>query len=80
LKQGTYGVTGFQLPQTLAGHRYRIVPGEPFALASDAGGRWNELGKPYPDSSIKDSLAAADGYLTKWYEWVTAYPKTEIAK
>jgi len=80
LKQGEYGVTAFRLQTTLADHTYRIVPGEPFVLASDAGGRWNELGVPFQDSSIKESLAVADGYLTKWYEWVTAYPKTEIAK
>lgn len=77
-RSSRYGANAFELPSGNAA--YRRADGEPFALVSDAGGRWDELGRALPGSKVPGDLGVASGYLTEWYEWVSIFPKSEIAR
>jgi hypothetical protein len=42
------------------------------------GSVWNEWGQGISGQLAGKQLEPVRGYLTEWYEWVSAYPKTEI--
>ncbi len=41
---------------------------------------FNEFGKASEEETGRRDLLIADGYLTEWYEWVSSYPASEIAR
>jgi hypothetical protein len=76
--QGVYGATAFELPAPLRQQEFRVVSQEPFVIGTGAGGRWNELGAATEGSSVTSALPVAPGYLTEWYEWVSAFPASAL--
>ncbi|MCZ6484834.1 MAG: DUF3179 domain-containing (seleno)protein [Acidobacteria bacterium] len=78
-KIGEFGVVAFRLQEGQEEKSYQQTGENPFRLADDAGGLWDEFGNALNESRDKRDLAVADGYFTEWYEWVSGYPESEIA-
>ncbi len=76
-KIGKFGVAAFRLRRDQEDRVYRQASQDPFRLADDQGNVWDEFGRSLNEKG--EDLAAADGYFTEWYEWVTGYPESEIA-
>jgi hypothetical protein len=77
-RSSRHGANAFELPAGNAA--YRTADGEPFALESDAGGRWNELGRAHPATNDPGDLHVATAYQTDSYERDSHNPKSEIAR
>ena len=78
-KIGKYGVVAYRLQKDQEDKTYHQVSRDPFRVADNEGGLWDEFGKALNESGEKRDLAVADGYFTEWYEWVSGYPESEIA-
>ena len=79
-KMGALAVVAFRLEGDQANRSYHQVSPSPFRLADDQGGLWDEFGNAVNETGEKPNLAAADGYMTEWYEWVSGYPESQIAQ
>jgi len=78
-KIGKFGVVAYRLQKDQVDQTYHQVSQDPFRVADNEGGLWDEFGKALNESGEKRNLAVADGYFTEWYEWVSGYPESEIA-
>ena len=78
-KIGKFGVVAYRLQENQEDKTYHQVSQDPFRVADNEGGLWNEFGKALNETGEKRDLAVADGYFTEWYEWVSGYPESEIA-
>ena len=50
----------------------------PFALTDQRGNIWNRWGRTLSGPDHPAELPVANGYLTKWYEWLENYPDTNL--
>jgi hypothetical protein len=79
-KINAFTVVAFRLQGDQEDRTYQQVSQGPFRLADDQGGLWDEFGNAVNETGEKQNLAAADGYMTEWYEWVSGYPESQIAR
>jgi len=79
-KMGELTVVAFRLEGDQENRTYHQVSSRPFRLADEQGGLWDEFGNAVNEAGEKQHLATADGYMTEWYEWVSGYPESQIAR
>ncbi len=51
---------------------------DPVQLTDQLGNTWDAWGRTIAGPNHRAELPVADGYLTKWYEWVENFPDTEV--
>lgn len=56
---------------------FKIISNLPFILKDQSGNLFDEWGNQLNGANRK-KLIAIDGYLTEWYEWVSAFPNSEV--
>ncbi len=78
-KIAKFGVVAFRLEGDQEDRTYHQASQDPYRLADDEGGLWDEFGQALDERGGKRNLAAADGYFTEWYEWVSSWPESEVA-
>jgi hypothetical protein len=79
-KIGPFAVAAFRLEEDQVDQTYSVSSRSPFQLTDDEGHSWDEFGKASAGGAGGRDLLVADGYLTEWYEWVSSYPASEIAR
>jgi hypothetical protein len=55
-----------------------ITSDSPLLMLDQFGNHWNAWGRTESGPHHPAELEVADGYLTKWYEWLENYPDTEL--
>ncbi|MGB7347329.1 MAG: DUF3179 domain-containing (seleno)protein [Pirellulaceae bacterium] len=56
----------------------KLVSQEPFVMQDQHGNKWDEWGRQVSGETFQAELPVADGYLTKWYEWLENFPTTNL--
>lgn len=72
-----YGVVGFRLRKDQEDNDFQVTSDNPFQMADDQGGSWDEFGRALNEGG--EDLLPADGYFTEWYEWISGYPESGVA-
>ncbi len=57
---------------------FSLVESEPLQLRDGQANLWNFWGECVSGVNKGSQLQAADGYLTKWFEWLEGFPNTEL--
>ena len=78
-KVGEFSVVAFRLSEEQRTTPFHLVSESPFRLGDEQGGVWDEFGRAVDTSEDRPDLKTTDGYFTEWYEWVSSYPRSEIA-
>ncbi|MBT5925580.1 MAG: DUF3179 domain-containing protein [Verrucomicrobia bacterium] len=78
LQVGEYGVRAFSSKVEEKELEFELESKDPLSLKDNQGRVWDESGKCItpPDSTLQ--LKLLKGYLTEWYEWVSAQPDSAI--
>lgn len=51
---------------------------DPLILEDQLGNRWNAFGRTLSGPNHPAELRLANGYITKWYEWIENYPTSDL--
>jgi hypothetical protein len=72
------GVAAYRRAPSQRTLEFSVRHATPLTLADQDGDLWNAWGECTEGRKKGMYLEPADGYLTKWYEWVENFPHTEL--
>jgi hypothetical protein len=75
---GALAMIAFDLDATPYRNGFSLLPDAPLAFRSPDGKVWNAFGMSQGPEGREAKLPPARSYLTKWYEWVSHSPETEL--
>ena len=74
--QGNYQVSAFERSLDGKELELEVTSSEPFVLTDQLGNDWSVWGRSLSGPDHPANLPPADGYLTKWYEWIENNPRS----
>ena len=78
LLQNQYQVGAYERRLGRVELQIESTSGDPLLMKDQLGNTWNAWGRTVSGPDHPAELAIADGYLTKWYEWLENFPNTDL--
>lgn len=78
LLQKKYQVSAFIRKLDGVELKLKVTSKDPFLMTDQLGNDWDVWGRIVSGPNHPAKMDAADGYLTKWYEWIENYPTSQL--